>query len=111
MRVNAGELNRKIEIVQVEKIKDADGYHTENDRVILRPWAKVTRMSGTEKLRHDADFAEITCRFLIRYTSKQLSRKMVVRHGGDRYEIQYLNNYGESNDYIEIVAKLITMGG
>lgn len=111
MRLNAGKLNKRIQIVSVEKQKDADGYWTESDKPVHSCWAQFSRTSGKEIRQNDADYAEISVRFLIRYTRTELSRKMVVLYRGDRYEIEYINNYGDSNDYIELIAKQLTLEG
>ncbi len=111
MRVNAGKLNKRIQIVDVQKIKDKDGYWTEEDIPVWRCWAQFSRTSGKELAKHDADYSEIMVRFLIRYTRTPLSRKMIVCYDGKRYEIQYLNNYGDSDEYIEMICKLLTLGG
>ncbi len=111
MRVNAGKLNKRIQIVFPEKVRDKDGYWTETDVPVWNCWAQFSRSSGKELERNDADYADTTARFLIRYTETPLSRKMVVLYAGTRYEIQYLNNYGDSNEYIEIICRLLTMEG
>lgn len=111
MRVNPGKLDKRITIVQPVKVRDADGYWTETDKPVHTCWAQFSRSSGKELAQNDADYAEITARFLIRYTSKELSRKMVVLYAGQRYEIQYLNNYGDQDQYVEIICKLLTLGG
>lgn len=111
MRLNVGKLNKRIEIVSVKKTKDADGYWTESDVPVLCCWAQFSRMSGKETQRNDADYSEITVRFLIRYTNAPIDRKMIVLYRGDRYEIQYINNYGDSNDFVELIAKRVTLEG
>lgn len=111
MRVNAGKLRKQISIVQIVKTKDADGYWTSEDVPVHATWAQFSRTSGKEAARNDADYGEIMARFLIRWTSKIISRKMIVLYGGDRYEIQYVNDYGDRHEYIEIIAKLETMEG
>ena len=112
MRVNPGTLNKRIDIVQVVRKQDDDGYWTEpTDELIHHCWAQFSRTSGKEARQSDADYSETNVRFLIRWTSKELSRKMIVRYAGARYEIQYLNDYGDRHEYIEIVAKLLTLEG
>ena len=111
MRLNAGKLNKRIQIVSVEKTKDADGYWTETDAPVHSCWAQFSRTSGKELRQNDADYAEVAARFLIRYTRTKLSRKMVILYRGDRYEIEYINNYGDSNDYIELIARQLTLEG
>ena len=102
MRVNAGELNRRIQIIEVTAEQDADGYYgNKREELVLGCWAKVTFTSGTELVKANADFGEVKARFLIRYTRKPLSRKMFVRHEGREYEITYINDYG-GRKYMEI---------
>ena len=48
------------------------------------------------------------CRFLIRYTPKEITNDMFVLYRGKYYQIEYANNYGDSDEYIEIMA---TAGG
>lgn len=108
MTVNPGELDKKIEIVRRRRTKDADGYDTETRETVHGCWAKFSRKSGTELARADADFAQMDVRFLIRYTTKPLDRKMAVIYNGQCYEIQYLNDYGDRREYIEIWARLLT---
>ena len=36
---------------------------------------------------------------------------MIVEYAGDRYEITYINDYGDQHDYMEIVAKRQTLEG
>lgn len=111
MRENAGALNKRITIVKIGKIEDQDGYWKENPEVVHSCWAKFSRTSGTEVVRANADFGEIKARFLIRYTKKKLSRKMIVQYAGNEYEIQYINDYGDRHEYIEIWCKLMTLKG
>lgn len=111
MRVNAGSLDKRISIVQEVKEQDPDGYWSIKDRVVHACWAGFSRTSGKEIARNDADYQEVIVRFLIRYTSTAISRKMLVLYRGDRYEITYINDYGDSHEFMEIIAKLVTTGG
>lgn len=109
--VNPGELNRRIAIVSNSKDFDEDGYQIEREETVYSCWAKFTRVSGSEKIKANSDFSQVSARFLIRYTTKPLSRKMVVRYDGNDYEIEYLNDYGDSHRYIEVWCKLMTREG
>lgn len=112
MRLNPGKLKHRIQIVSVTRTQNTNGYwESQVDTPVHSCWAQFSRTSGKEVRQSDADYSEVTVRFLIRWTQTAISRKMVVLYNGDRYEIQYLNNYGDSNDYIEIVAKLQTLEG
>lgn len=112
MRLNPGKLKHRIQIVSVTRTQNANGYW-ENpvDTPVHSCWAQFSRTSGKEVRQNDADYSEVTVRFLIRWTEAPISRKMVVLYGGNRYEIQYVNNYADSNDFIEIIARQLTLEG
>ena len=54
---------------------------------------------------------DLKVRFLIRSGHTAISRKDRVRYNGADYEIEYVNNYGDSGEYTELIAKLLTAGG
>lgn len=105
MDVNAGELDKRIQIVKRTKNRDADGYDRVTETVVRRCWASFTQKSGTEMQRENADFGEQHVRFLVRYTPTPIDRKMFVRYKGGDYEIEYINGYGDSHEYIELWCK------
>lgn len=111
MNINPGELNKRIQIYSKGTGKDADGYPVPTLTLVLSCWAKFSRTSGTETIKSGADFADTKVRFLIRHTSKTLSRKMIVRYAGKDYEIEYLNDYEDKHEYIEIWAAQVTTDG
>ena len=111
MEVNAGKLNKRIDIIQIEKELDRDGYETVKETVVRRPWAQFSQTSGTELTKANADMSEVMVRFLIRWSSTPLSRKMVVRYAGDDYEIEYINEYGDSREYVELWCRRLTLEG
>ena len=111
MQVNAGELNKLIDIIKVTKSKDKDGYETVDETLVLHAWAKFSQISGTELTKASADMSEVMVRFLIRWSSTPMSRKMVVRYGGDDYEIEYINGYGDSREYVELWCRRLTLEG
>lgn len=109
--VNAGELNKRIEILALETEQDADGYDVEREVIVHRCWAKFTEQGGTEQIKNDSDFGSTKVRFLIRYTKKEIDRKMTVRYGGKIYKIEYVNRYGDSCRWIEIWCSRDTREG
>lgn len=107
MNVNPGELNKKIKIVMIEKTKDKDGFDAEKvERVIREPWAKVTRVSVSAVMNSSTEIKLERCRFLVRYTPAEITNKMFVVYKSKYYKIEYANNYGDSNEYIEIMGTL-----
>ena len=55
--------------------------------------------------------SEVKARFMIRWSRTKLSRKMIVRYGGNDYQIEYINPYGDSKEYVELWCSLLTMEG
>lgn len=105
MNVNPGELNKKIQIVKFVEEKDEDGFEKEKKMVIIRePYAKVTRTSIKEGVIAGREANEMKCRFLVRYTPTEITHDMFVLYKGNYYQIEYANNYGDSNEYIEIMT-------
>ena len=110
IHINAGELNRRIQIIKLGVVRDADGYEVPQEELVLGCWAKVTRVSGTEMVKANADFGEEKVRFLIRYPRTAIDRKMFVRFEGREYEIQYINDYS-GRRYMEIWGTWKSKGG
>jgi SPP1 family predicted phage head-tail adaptor len=107
MQINPGELNKKISIYSKSNGIDSGGFPTNTETLVLSCWAKITRTSGTEIIKANADFADVKIRFLIRYPKAAITREMIVRYGVD-YEIEYVNDYGDAHEYVEIVASRMT---
>ena len=99
--INAGEFSHWIEIRRPESAKNAAGYGSGTNSLVCRRRARVTRTSGTELVKANADFGQEKVRFLIRYTTQPIDRKMFVRWRGLDYEIEYINDYA-GRRYIEI---------
>lgn len=111
MNVDAGELDKRIEIFERKKTYDAAGYETLTEQTVRRCWARFTRQSGRESLTAGADLSTVTVRFLIRASSTSISRLMFVRYAGDIYEITYVNDYSDQREFVEILAELRELGG
>lgn len=107
MNVNPGELKERIQILEEEITEDSDGYYQPHYKVFHSCRAKVSQKTGTEHLKNNADFSDVSVRFLIRHTRKRLTRRMVVRYQETDFEIQYLNDY-QGREYIEIIARRLT---
>ena len=113
MEINAGELNQRIQILRRTETRNGAGYLAppSDPEVVHRCWAKFSRTSGTEALKAGADFGEVRVRFLIRFTRKIIDRKMFVRYRGNDYEIEYINDYGDSHQYMELMCRWSGTGG
>lgn len=107
MYINAGNLNKKIEIVKFEESKDKDGFPIKKETLIFKAWAQVTNISGTELIKNNSDFAQIKTRFLIRTPKAEITKDMMIKFKGRFYNITYTNNYNFKNEYTEIIAELV----
>ena len=111
MNINAGELNKRIHIIEiVDTEQDADGYPINVERNVRTCWAKFSRISGTEVFKANADFSEVKVRFLIRSGSREIDRKMLVRYEGQDYDILYVNDYDDAGEYTELMCTRKTTG-
>lgn len=111
VNIDSSKLNKRIEIIQLTKERDADGYERTRETVIRRPWAMFSQTSGTELVKAGASVAEVKVRFLIRWSTTPLSRKMIVRYAGTDYQIEYINGYGDGHEYVELWCGLRTLEG
>lgn len=105
---NAGDFNRKIEIVRETITKDAAGFPVVTKATILSPFAKVKTTKGFTLIANGSDFEKATTNFTIRYPVTQITRDDIILFRGKRYEILYLNNVDEANVVLEIQAKEVT---
>ncbi len=108
IRINPGNLNKKIQIVEYIIAKDSDGFETKEEYLVLKTWAQVSNESGTEAQRSNSDFAQIKARFLFRTPPKtKITANMVIKFNGNVYDIAYINDYGYDRLYTEILADLV----
>ena len=105
---DAGEFNKKIQIVNRVTSKDAAGFPVYTDTTVLEPWAKVKTTKGFTLIVNDSDFEKALTNFTIRYPVTPITRDMIIKFRGKEYEIRYLNNVNEANVELEIQAKEIT---
>lgn len=106
MKVDPGELNKKIEIVLVEKEKNGSGFRQDSkETTVRRPYAKVTRTNIKEAMLGGSEIAVTKCRFLIRYADIPITNKMFIKYKGLYYHIEYVNDYGDSHEYMEIMTE------
>lgn len=106
MNVNPGELNKRIEIVTFEDPeKNKRGFSERKEIVVRKTYAKVTRTKISELMKAEREINVTKCRFLVRYSKKEIAHGMFVKYQGKYYKIEYVNNYGDSNEYIEIMTE------
>lgn len=106
---DAGEFNKKIQIVSGSYVKGTNGAKTwTQTAVILEPWAKVKTTKGFTLISNGTDFEKATTNFTIRYPITTITRDMRINYRSKVYEIEYLNNVDEADTLLEIQAKEVT---
>lgn len=109
MNVNPGELNKKIQIIKKEEMQNENGFPVVTDKVVRTCFAKYSNTSGTEILKAGTEFSSAKARFLVRYSPIVIDTDMFVRYAGKDYNIEYVNPYGDSREYLEIWTGLKEM--
>lgn len=111
--MNAGKYNHKIEIVEITQGKDADGFQTETETVLLRPYASVKTTRGYTLVANGSDFEKALTNFTIRYSKTVVNRyfsnnrNLRIKYNGKTYTIEYLNNVDEANAEVEMQCKTV----
>lgn len=111
--MNAGKYNKKIEIVEITQGKDADGFQTMTETVLLRPYANVKTTKGFTLIASGSDFEKAFTNFTIRYSDTVVrrylanNRNLRVKYNEKIYTIEYLNNVDEANGEIEMQCKVV----
>lgn len=109
--VNIGELNQRIQIIKLIPSEDEDGYPKMAEAVMRTAWAKVSRASGTEQLKAGTEVLRERLRFLVRWSRVPISRKMIIRYRGADYQIDFINDYEDRHQFVEIWCERVTQEG
>jgi SPP1 family predicted phage head-tail adaptor len=100
--MRAGRLNRQISIISPRTTaRSADGAPIVTQTTVLRCWANVEPLSGSEMFRGDYRYAEDSMKFTIRYTTESIAAPMSVVCTGSTYNI--LSVLDSSNAHREMV--------
>jgi len=111
MKIDVGELNKKISIIILTIGQDAQGFPKNTEDIYCSPFAKVSNMSGTQMFKAGKLFDKSITKFVIRYRrDKTITDTMRIRYKNDFYEIIDVNNVSESNEYVEIMGQVILNG-
>lgn len=111
---NAGKYNKRIQIVEIEQGKDADGFVQTTETVLLTPYASVKTTKGFTLIANGSDFEKAFTNFTIRYSDTVVrrylanNRNLRIKYSGKEYTIEYLNNVDEENVELEMQAKAVT---
>ena len=102
---NAGKYNRRIQIYKITKGKDADGFPTDVETLVLSPYAEIKTTKGFTLIQNNTDFEKALTRFTIRFPQTEITYENIVKYKGKRYTIEYINNIDEANEELELQCK------
>ena len=105
---NAGKYNRRIQIYQVTKGKDAAGFPADVEALVLTAYAEIKTTKGFTLIVNNTDYEKALTRFTIRYPNTVITYDMIIKYKGKTYEIQYINNVDEANEELELQCKEVT---
>lgn len=105
---NAGKYNRRIQIYQITRGKDAAGFPADVEALVLTVYAEVKTTKGFTLIVNNTDYEKALTRFTIRYPKTVITYDMIIKYRGKTYEIQYINNVDEANEELELQAKEVT---
>lgn len=98
-----GKLDKRIKIMQSDKVSDGSGGFENELKEVKTVWAHVRPISGREFWQAQQINAEISHKIIIRYT-EAVNRTNLISYNGRIFDIQYLINVDEKNKWLEIQA-------
>ncbi len=106
MHIKIGDLDKRIQIWTFDKEK-LYGEVIKTPKLLLECWAKTFNKSGTEVYQAQATWSNLITHFIIRYRKDiEIKTNMEIKFNDLTYDIQYVNNYNYSNEYLEIVGEV-----
>lgn len=109
---NAGKYNRRIQIYNVTKGKDAAGFPANVEALVLIAYAEVKTTKGFTLIVNQTDYEKALTRFTIRYPAKTvITYDMLIKFRGKTYKIEYINNVNEAYEELELQCKEVAKIG
>lgn len=112
VNVSFGKMNTFIDIVEPRKTKDPEGFAATEDVAVASLRAYREGRHGSEKWANRAVFSEATDLFRFRcIPGVKITTEMVIRCGGDRFNITSVEDVKGRGMYLEVLAKEVTASG
>lgn len=108
---NAGKYNRIINIYQITKGGDSEGFPSEVETLVLTCYAEIKTSRGFTLIANNTDFEKALTRFTIRFPVTPITYDMVIKYAEKVYNIQYINNVDEKGEELELQCKEVTKYG
>jgi SPP1 family predicted phage head-tail adaptor len=98
--------NKKIEILELTRVKDSEGFTTEQLAPIAPPlWAYYRHLSGKEIYASGAEHAIEDVLFVVNWR-EGLNTQQVIRYRGQRYDIKRIDNFQGYKQDIALYCKV-----
>jgi len=102
--LGAGELDKRINILDFTKSQDSYGTPIQTWYVLDTVWAKIEPMAGNEHWEAHKETAEVDTRIKIRFRRK-LKPSQRLQYGSRLFEIKGIMNPKEDHRYTHIMCK------
>ena len=106
-KINTSEFRHSITIERYSKFKDEDNILRENWTKLCNARAKILWTRGSEYTENYGTNSEVEATFYIRFNHKDITSKDRLVYKNEAYDIIYVNNVQEANNYYEIKAKKV----
>jgi SPP1 family predicted phage head-tail adaptor len=107
--MRAGRLNKQITIISPRTTaRSAEGAPIVTQTTVLRTWANVEPMIGSEMFRGDYRYADDSVKFTIRYSTEGIAPKMSVICTGSTYNIVSVTDSSNAHREMVLIATKTT---
>ncbi len=106
-KINPSEFKHSIIIERYQKVKDEDNILREAWTKLCGVRAKILWTRGSEYTESYATNSEVEATFYIRFNHKNITSKDRLVYKNEVYDIIYVNNVQEANNFYEIKAKKV----
>jgi len=110
--MSIGNMNKRIDIIEKTSIKDAEGFITEVENIVVSIRAYREGRHGSERWANRAQFTEATDLFRFRCVpGVEIKTNMAILCDNKRFEITSVENVKGRGMYTEALAKAVVSVG
>ena len=107
-----GKMRTPVQLLSSEAVKDAEGFATQQDKVLAEVRAYHEARHGSERWANRAAFSEATDLFRFRVIpGVSVTTDLALLCDGDRFEITSVEDVKGRRMYLEVMAKVVKPGG
>ena len=107
-----GKMRTLVQLLSTEAVKDAEGFATQQDKVLAEVRAYHEARHGSERWANRAAFSEATDLFRFRVIpGVSVTTDLALLCDGDRFEITSVEDVKGRGMYLEVMAKVVKPGG